>query len=90
MNESFNLLVYLLICLVFVLTSVIFYLRFQVSRIGFGCMGLTGIYNSPVPEEDGIAILKEAYYQGVTFWDTSDVYGAEHANEYLVGKVILC
>ncbi|CDP06797.1 unnamed protein product [Coffea canephora] len=21
----------------------------EVSRIGFGCMGLTGIYNSPVP-----------------------------------------
>ncbi|CDP06801.1 unnamed protein product [Coffea canephora] len=60
----------------------------EVSRIGFGCMGLTGIYNSPVPEEDGIAILKQAYYQGVTFWDTSDVYGAEHANEYLVGKAL--
>lgn len=60
----------------------------EVSRIGFGCMGLTGIYNSPIPEEDGIAILKEAYNQGVTFWDTSDVYGAEHANEYLVGKAL--
>lgn len=52
-------------------------------------MGLSGVYNDAIPEEDGIAILKEAYGKGVTFWDTSDIYGVDHANEYLVGKVIL-
>ncbi|KAK4339515.1 hypothetical protein RND71_040977 [Anisodus tanguticus] len=55
----------------------------EVSKLGFGCMGLTGVYNTPILEEEGIAILKE----GVTFFDTSDVYGLDHANEYLVGKV---
>lgn len=62
-------------------------LCFQVSKLGFGCMGLTGVYNTPLPEEEGIAIIKEAFRKGVTFFDTSDVYGVDHANEYLVGKV---
>nr|POF26684.1 putative aldo-keto reductase 1 [Quercus suber] len=32
----------------------------EVSKLGFGCMSLTGVYNSPLPEEDGIAVIK--YY----------------------------
>lgn len=50
-------------------------------------MGLTGVYNAPLPEEEGIAIIKEAFSKGVTFFDTSDIYGMDHANEFLVGKV---
>ncbi|KAL2455381.1 putative aldo-keto reductase 3 [Abeliophyllum distichum] len=60
----------------------------EVSKFGYGCMGLTGIYNSPVPEEEGIAIIKEAFHKGITFFDTSDIYGVNHANEYWVGKVL--
>ncbi|KAF5958886.1 hypothetical protein HYC85_006111 [Camellia sinensis] len=60
----------------------------QVSKLGYGCMGLTGIYNSPVSEEDGIAIIKYAYSRGITFFDTSDIYGVDHANEILVGKAL--
>ncbi|CAH9074009.1 unnamed protein product [Cuscuta epithymum] len=60
----------------------------EVSRLGYGCMGLTGMYNNPVPEEEGIAILREAFNKGVTFFDTADVYGADHSNEYLVGKAL--
>lgn len=56
------------------------------SKLGFGCMGLTGVYNSPVSEEDGILIIKEAFNRGITFFDTADVYGA-HSNELLIGKV---
>lgn len=52
-------------------------------------MGLTGMYNSPVSEEDGISIIKHAFNKGITFFDTADVYGA-HANEVLVGKVHIC
>lgn len=51
-------------------------------------MGLTGVYNAPVSEEEGIAIIKEAFSKGVTFFDTSDIYGMDHGNESLVGKVI--
>lgn len=60
----------------------------EVSKLGYGCMGLTGIYNNPVSDEEGIAILKEAFTKGVTFFYTSDFYGANHANEYLVGKAL--
>ncbi|XP_054795915.1 probable aldo-keto reductase 1 [Prosopis cineraria] len=62
-------------------------LGFEVSKLGFGCMGLTGVYNAPVPEEVGISIIKYAFSQGITFFDTSDFYGA-NTNEVLVGKAI--
>ena len=58
----------------------------QVSKLGFGCMGLTGEYNHPVSEDVGISTIKHAFSKGITFFDTSDVYGA-NANEILVGKV---
>lgn len=58
----------------------------QVSKLGFGCMGLTGIYNSPLSEEDGVQIIVDAFKKGITFFDTANVYGA-NANEIMVGKV---
>ncbi|CAN6582113.1 unnamed protein product [Malus baccata var. baccata] len=60
---------------------------FEVSKLGFGCMGLTRLYNDPVPEELGISIIKHAYDKGITFFDTSDAYGP-HSNEVLVGKAL--
>ncbi|XP_020579716.1 probable aldo-keto reductase 1 [Phalaenopsis equestris] len=59
----------------------------EVSKLGFGCMGLTGMYNSPVSEEVGISIIMEAFNNGISFFDTSDVYGP-HTNEILVGKAL--
>jgi aryl-alcohol dehydrogenase-like predicted oxidoreductase len=49
-------------------------------------MGLTGAYNSPVDDEAGIAVITHAFSRGVTFFDTSDVYGPL-TNEILLGKV---
>ncbi|KAM7476920.1 hypothetical protein LguiB_024163 [Lonicera macranthoides] len=60
----------------------------EVSKLGFGCMGLSGGYNAPVAEEDGIQIIKECFSRGITFFDTSDIYGLDHANEKLVGKAL--
>ncbi|MBA0770778.1 hypothetical protein Gotri_019363 [Gossypium trilobum] len=57
----------------------------EVSMLGFGCMGLTGIYNYPVPEDVDISIIKQAIDIGITFFDTSDIYGPK-SNELLVGK----
>jgi aryl-alcohol dehydrogenase-like predicted oxidoreductase len=51
-------------------------------------MGLTGVYNDAVPEDVAISLIKHAFSKGITFFDTSDVYAA-HANEVLVGKVLL-
>ncbi|KAJ9555873.1 hypothetical protein OSB04_010487 [Centaurea solstitialis] len=62
-----------------------------VSAQGLGCMGMTGSYMTgsyghPKPEPDMIKLIHHAVDSGVTFLDTSDVYGP-HTNEILVGKV---
>ncbi|XP_023904121.1 probable aldo-keto reductase 1 isoform X3 [Quercus suber] len=59
----------------------------EVSKLGFGCLTLSGVYNSPLPEEDGIAVIKYAFSKGITFFDTSDYYGP-HTNEILLGKAL--
>ncbi|KAM1526208.1 hypothetical protein ACFX10_010567 [Malus domestica] len=48
-------------------------------------MGLSGIYNSPVANVDGITTMKHAFSKGITFFNTADVYGP-HTNEVLLGK----
>ncbi|GAU11624.1 hypothetical protein TSUD_346160 [Trifolium subterraneum] len=59
----------------------------EVSKLGYGCMGLTGVYNASVSEDVAVSLIKHAFSKGITFFDTSDFYGA-HANEVLVGKAI--
>ncbi|KAL0005603.1 hypothetical protein SO802_013164 [Lithocarpus litseifolius] len=59
----------------------------EVSKLGFGCMTLTGAYNSPLSEEDGIAVIKHAFSKGITFFDSADIYGP-HINEILLGKAL--
>uniref|UniRef100_A0A0D6R8H8 NADP-dependent oxidoreductase domain-containing protein n=1 Tax=Araucaria cunninghamii TaxID=56994 RepID=A0A0D6R8H8_ARACU len=59
----------------------------EVSKLGYGCMGLTGVYNKPVSEEDGIFLLKYVFEKGISFFDTADVYG-NTTNEILVGKAL--
>ncbi|KAM5552825.1 perakine reductase-like [Rosa sericea] len=60
----------------------------EVSRLGFGCGGLSGIYNAPLSHEAGCSVIKEAFDRGITFYDTSDLYGHNHDNEILVGKAL--
>lgn len=60
---------------------------FQVSGLGFGCGGLSGILNAPLSHEAGCSILKEAFNKGITFFDTANVYGHGGHNEIMVGKV---
>ncbi|KAL0367185.1 UNVERIFIED_CONTAM: Perakine reductase [Sesamum radiatum] len=60
----------------------------QVSRLGFGCGGLSGILNAPLSHEDGAAILKEAFNKGITFFDTADIYGKAGDNEIMIGKAL--
>ncbi|KAJ6988537.1 LOW QUALITY PROTEIN: hypothetical protein NC653_021453 [Populus alba x Populus x berolinensis] len=60
----------------------------EVSRLGFGCGGLSGMYNAPLSHEDGCLILKEVYSRGITFFDTSDLYGDHHDNEFMIGKAL--
>ncbi|XVE81678.1 hypothetical protein DITRI_Ditri15bG0084500 [Diplodiscus trichospermus] len=60
----------------------------EVSRLGFGCAGLSGLYNDPLSHEEGCSVIKEAFARGITFFDTSDLYGDDHDNEILVGKAL--
>ncbi|ENQ3107483.1 aldo/keto reductase [Bacillus cereus] len=60
----------------------------EVSQIGFGTNAVGG-YNlfSNIDEAEGTKMIEEALYQGVTFFDTADVYGFGRSEE-LLGEVI--
>ena len=59
----------------------------EVSAIGLGCMGMTFSY-APFPEKkDMIVLMRSAVEQGVTFFDTAEVYGP-YNNEELVGEAL--
>jgi aryl-alcohol dehydrogenase-like predicted oxidoreductase len=59
----------------------------EVSALGFGCMGISFGYGPAASREDGIAIIRAAVDDGVTFFDTAEAYGP-YANEELVGDAI--
>ncbi|OMO96294.1 Aldo/keto reductase [Corchorus olitorius] len=59
----------------------------EVSKLGFGCMGLSGFDDAGVSDEEGISIIKHAFAKGITFFDTANVYGGG-TNEVLVGKAM--
>jgi len=59
----------------------------EVSAIGLGCMGLSANYGDPVDTAHGVALIRGAYAQGVTFFDTAEAYGP-FSNETLVGEAL--
>ncbi|KAI3868991.1 hypothetical protein MKX03_015948 [Papaver bracteatum] len=61
---------------------------FQVSKQGLGCMGMSAFYGPAKPESDMIDLIHHAIDKGVTFLDTSDVYGP-FTNEILIGKALV-
>lgn len=58
----------------------LYFSNLQVSRLGFGCAELSGIYNAPLSHEAGCLVLEEAFHSGITFFDISDAYGKETEN----------
>ncbi|KAL0037465.1 hypothetical protein WJX79_009564 [Trebouxia sp. C0005] len=62
----------------------------KASVQGLGCMGMSFAYKdkaSPVTDEESIATIHKALELGVTFLDTSDMYGP-FTNEELVGRAL--
>ncbi|GHG74531.1 aldo/keto reductase [Streptomyces griseocarneus] len=57
-----------------------------VSAQGLGCMGMSHGYGA-TDDAQSVATLHRALELGVTFWDTSDFYGAGH-NEELIGRAV--
>src|ERR1700724_4101569 len=59
-----------------------------VSRIGLGCMSMSGYYNIGAGSEaESIRTIHRALDLGVTHIDTAEIYGP-YANEELVGRAL--
>lgn len=58
-----------------------------VSAQGLGCMGMSFAYTSfgGQVDEESLKVLTRAADLGITFWDTSDLYGP-FTNEKLIGR----
>jgi aryl-alcohol dehydrogenase-like predicted oxidoreductase len=59
----------------------------DVSAIGFGCMGISFGYGQPMEKERAIALIRQAFESGVTFFDTAEAYGP-FTNEEIVGDAL--
>jgi aryl-alcohol dehydrogenase-like predicted oxidoreductase len=59
----------------------------DVSALGYGCMGLDGSYNAPVPRPEAVKMIHAAFERGVTLFDTAEVYGP-FSNEQLLGAAV--
>ncbi len=58
----------------------------QVSALGLGCMGMSGMYGE-ADRAESIATLHAALEAGVTLLDTGDFYGMGH-NELLINEAL--
>lgn len=58
--------------------------RLEVSALGLGCMGMSFAYGA-TDDDESLRVLDRALELGVTFYDTSNMYGVGH-NEALLGR----
>ena len=59
----------------------------EVSAIGLGCMGFSQAYPPFPSKEESIRTIRQAVDEGITFFDTAEIYG-KFANEELVGEAL--
>lgn len=53
-----------------------------VSPLGLGCMGMSEFYSGR-DEQESLRTLETAFDQGITFYDTADMYGSGHNEEFI-------
>jgi aryl-alcohol dehydrogenase-like predicted oxidoreductase len=61
--------------------------KLEVSELGAGCMSISANYGPPADRKQGIKVLRTAHENGVTFFDTAEVYGP-YSSEDLVGEAL--
>ena len=59
----------------------------DVSAIGLGCLPMVGYYGGKFEKKEMIALIRRAYEQGVTLFDTAEVYGPYTSEEW-VGEAL--
>lgn len=59
----------------------------EVSELGAGAMSISANYGPPADTAQGIKTLRTAHENGVTFFDTAEVYGP-YTSEELVGEAL--
>ncbi len=47
----------------------------EVSALGLGCMGMSFGYGPAADKQEMISLIRSAVEQGVTFFDTAEIYG---------------
>jgi aryl-alcohol dehydrogenase-like predicted oxidoreductase len=57
----------------------------EVSALGLGCMGMTGVYGTVPDKGEMIKLLRDAHERGITHFDTAEAYGP-FTNESLLGE----
>lgn len=57
------------------------------SAIGLGCLPMVGYYGGKYEKKDMINLIRRAYEQGVTLFDTAEVYGPYTSEEW-VGEAL--
>lgn len=63
--------------------------KFEVSEIGFGCMGMSHAAGKAVSVDEGVKLLHNALDAGYTYFDTAKNYGNvndPYHNEKILGK----
>lgn len=61
--------------------------KLHMSELGYGCMGLNHHRGPAKDPKEMMQVIQEAYNQGITMFDTAEVYGP-YTNEELVGEAV--
>ena len=59
----------------------------EVSKLGLGCMSISGTYGDRLDQSEADALLRRAYELGIDFFDTAEIYGP-FIGEEMVGRAL--